>query len=471
MQASHVGKTATRQITPALLVTGAVSAIASLLYGYDTGIISGALLQMDEDLGVGTWWKSAITGGILLGAIIGALSCSRISGAIGRRRTLLLIACIFLLGTASSSLAPEPVTLTLARVLLGFAVGGATQTVPMYVAELAPPRYRGAMVLTFQVGIGIGILSSTLVGALNLLHWRLMIGLAVLPSLVLLALAWILGESPRWLVSQNRPEDARRVLQHLRPEGSAIDSELQSIIDNERQEEQAQERGGWQGLLQPWVRPALILGCGIAAFTQLSGIEMIVYFAPTILTDNGFTDSAALNVSAGLGVTYLVMQILGMLIVDRVGRRRLSLIMIPGAALSLFVLGALFLSGHNGEGAIAFIIASIIIFMLFNAGGLQLMGWLTGAEIYPLSVRDAGTSAQSASLWGTNLIITVTLLPILETIGAGATMWMYGLFNVLAWLFIYWRMPEFTGHSLEQIEQQLQKGQFRPSDFQRVRRR
>jgi sugar porter (SP) family MFS transporter len=455
-------------MTPTLLVAAAVSAIASLLYGYDTGIISGALLQIGPQLHAGTGWKSIIAGAILLGAIIGALGSSRLSEVMGRKRTLLIISLIYVIGTLASSLAPTPVTLSAARVILGLAVGGATQTVPMYVAELAPPRRRGTLVLTFQVGIGVGILVSTLVGALKLLDWRVMIGLAVIPAVILFLLGLLLAESPRWLVGRDRYDEARDVLRRIRPTGVNVGPELESIVEIEHEERDAGENGGWSGLAKHWVRPALIVGCGIAAFTQLSGIEMIVYFAPTILTDNGFSAATALDVSAGLGASYLVMQLVGMGIVDKVGRRRLSLIMIPGAAVALFVLGALFVTGNDDQGTVTFIIVAIIVFMLFNAGGLQLMGWLTGSEIYPLAVRGAGTSAQSATLWGVNLIITVTLLPILTAIGAGATMWMYGVFNVLAWIFIFRRMPELTGHSLEQIEQQLHLGKFKPKDFRRL---
>jgi sugar porter (SP) family MFS transporter len=457
------------RMTPALIMAAAVSAIASLLYGYDTGIISGALLQIGHQFHIGTGWESVIAASILLGAIIGALSCSRLSEALGRKRTLLIISLIFVVGTTASSLSPTPLLLSLSRIVLGFAVGGATQTVPMYVAELAPPRRRGALVLTFQVGIGVGILVSTIVGALQLFDWRVAIGMAAAPAALLFLLGLALPESPRWLVGRDRYEEAQAVLTRIRPAGVNVTPELQSIIEIEQEELEAGERGGWSGLFQPWVRPALIVGCGIAAFTQLSGIEMIVYFAPTILTDNGFSTTAALNVSVGLGLSYLVMQIIGMAIVDKVGRRRLTLIMVPGAAISLFVLGTLFITGNTDRHTVAFIIGSIILFMLFNAGGLQLMGWLTGSEIYPLAVRGAGTSAQSATLWGTNLLITLTLLPILEAIGAGATMWMYGIFNVIAWVFIFRRMPELTGHSLEQIEQQLHFGKFRPKDFADLR--
>jgi len=168
-----------------------------------------------------------------------------------------------------------------------------------------------------------------------------------------------------------------------------------------------------------------------------------------------------------LGVTYLVMMIVGLSIVDRVGRRRLSMIMIPGAALSLIALGAIFVFELDGKSTTGLIIACLIVFMFFNAGGLQLMGWLTGSEIYPLAVRSAGTAAQSATLWSTNLLITLTLLTMIEGIGVGETFWVYAAFNLAALLFVYLRMPELTGRSLEQIEGSLQRGHFRPKDFER----
>ncbi|WP_156746018.1 MFS transporter, partial [Mycobacterium sp. 1423905.2] len=222
---------------------------------------------------------------------------------------------------------------------------------------------------------------------------------------------------------------------------------------------------GWAGLRERWVRPALILGCGIAVFTQLSGIEMIIYYSPTILTDNGFDTSVALDVSVGLGFTYLLAQLVGLAVIDKVGRRRLTLIMIPGAAASLLGLGLLFVTGNSGRDSVPLIVTCLIVFMLFNAGGLQLMGWLTGSETYPLAVRPAGAAAQSAAMWGTNVVITLTLLTTINTIGVGPSMWLYALFNVCAWLFVFFRMPDLTGRSLEEIEGKLAEGKFRPADF------
>jgi MFS family permease len=319
-------------------------------------------------------------------------------------------------------------------------------------------------VLCFQIAIGVGIVIATVVGASESVPWRWSIGAAAVPAALMLALLLRLPESPRWLVKNERRDDAHAVLQRVRPEGYDVDGELDEMAGLAREEKTASTRG-WPGLRAAWIRPALVLGCGIAVFTQLSGIEMIIYYSPTILTDNGFSTSVALQVSVALGVSYLVAQLVGLTIIDRVGRRRLTLIMIPGAAASLFVLGALFVTGHSGRESVPFIVACLVVFMLFNAGGLQLMGWLTGSETYPLAVRPAATAVQSATLWGTNLLITLTLLTLISGIGVGPSMWLYGAFNVAAWIFVYLRMPDLTGHSLEDIESRLRAGHFRPKDF------
>ena len=257
---------------------------------------------------------------------------ARLSEILGRKRTILIISAVFVIGTLAASLAPSPLTLALARVLLGMAVGGATQTIPMFVAELSPPQIRGRLVLAFQVAIGIGILTATIAGASQLLDWRWMIGLATLPAALLFVLMLPAPESPRWLVKVNRNDEARSNLRRVRGV-DAVEDELRDINDVEEQRRQASARG-WKGLSQAWVRPALIMGCGMALFTQLSSIEMVVYFTPTILTGVGFEESGALYVSVALAVTYVIMNVVGLLIVDRVGRRRLSLIMTPGAALA-----------------------------------------------------------------------------------------------------------------------------------------
>ncbi len=454
------GAAGTPQLTALLVGTAIVSAIAGFLYGYDTGIISGALLQIADEFKIGHGWQQVIAAGILVGAVIGALVGARLSERFGRKRTILIISTVFVVGTVACSLAPTAATLALSRVLLGMAVGGATQTVPMFVAELSPPQVRGRLVLAFQVAIGVGILTATIVGASQQFSWRWMIGLAAVPAAAFLLLMLRAPESPRWLVKVDRKDEARNSLQRVRGVED-VEAELDDVVAVEEEERRA-PISGWKGLSRPWVRPAVIMGCGMALFTQLSGIEMIVYYTPTILTDVGFAEASALLVSVALAVTYVIMNVVGLAIVDRVGRRRLSLIMTPGAALALLVLGVVFLTGKVSAGSAPFIIACLITFMFFTAGGLQVMGWLTGSEIYPLGVRGAGTSAQAATLWGSNVVITLTLLTTINLIGVGPTMWMYAGFNVLAFLFVLRYFPEVAGRSLEDIETSLREGTFHP---------
>jgi sugar porter (SP) family MFS transporter len=452
------------RLTRRLLTVALVPAISGALYGYDTGIISGALLQISRDFRIAEDWKQVIAASILLGAVIGALVCSYLSQRLGRKRTLTIVGAVFVVGALWCSVSPDPMLLSLGRVVLGFAVGGSTQTAPMYVAELAPKQYRGRLVLCFQIAIGVGILIATMIGASEFIPWRVSIGMATVPAALMLGVLLRLPESPRWLINQGHADEARQMLEQARPPGYDVEEELHEMTQLARAE-QAAGAGGWFALRLAWVRPALILGCGIAIFTQLSGVEMIIYYSPTILTSNGFAADHALDVSVGLGFSYLLAQLVGLSIIDRVGRRRLTLLMIPGAALSLFVLGCLFLAGENSPDYVPLIVLCLLAFMLFNAGGLQLMGWLTGSETYPLAVRAAGTAAQSAALWGTNLLITLTLLTTISVIGVGPLMWLYALFNVCAWCFVFVRMPDLTGRSLEEIESKLAEGKFRPADF------
>jgi len=456
---AHDGTEASR-LNHLLVLTALASAISGFLYGYDTGIVSGALLQIRRDFDTGSGMEQVIAASILFGAVLGALAGSQLSERWGRHKTILLIAAVFVVGTLASSVAPSATTLSLARIVLGFAVGAATQTVPMFVAELSPAKYRGRLVLTFQVAIGVGILVATIVGASQQFSWRISVGMAAVPAAVLLALMIPLPESPRWLVKMDRIDDARSNLARVRT-GGDLEAELREIQDVEQQERKAPRRG-FDGLRQAWVRPALVVGVGIAIFTQLSGIEMIIYYTPTILTDVGFTESAALNASVALAVTYLVMMLIGFAIIDRVGRRRLTLVMIPGAAVALAVLGTVFVVGGDNADTAWLLITCLIVFMVFNAGGLQLMGWLTGSEVYPLPVRGAGTAVQSASLWGTNMLITLTLLTMINAIGVGPSMWVYALFNVAAWIFVFKKFPELNGRSLEDIETALRNDDFRP---------
>jgi hypothetical protein len=194
----------------------------------------------------------------------------------------------------------------------------------------------------------------------------------------------------------------------------------------------------------------------------LSGIEMMIYYTPTFLTQAGFGHSAALLAALGVAITYLLMTFLGKLVVDHIGRRALTLWMMPFAALALVVLGAVFHFDIGGEHRGAFVVACLIAFMVFNAGGIQVIGWLIGSEIYPLRIRDRATGAHAAMLWGSNLLLTGTALSMTHWLGVGGAMWVYAGLNALGFLFVFVCLPETKGRSLEEVEESLHDGTFGP---------
>ena len=403
------------------VITG-VTAIAGFLYGYDTGIISGALLPISSEFHLGHRLQEIVASAILVGAVIGALSCGTISERIGRKRTIMTVACVFCAGSLCSSLSPNPLILALSRVLLGFAVGGSSQVTPMYIAELAPPSRRGRLVISFNLSIGVGILVANVVGFTlqDIWSWRWMIAVAVVPAVILFLCMLRLPESPRWLAENVSMERARAVLERVREPNADLSFELNEI-------RQVVDEGGsgrkacWGMLLEPWIRPAAIAAFGVAAFTQLGGLETMIYYTPTVLHGAGFGKSAALLASLGVSIVFVSMTAIGRQIVDRVGRRRLTLVMVPGTVVSLIVLGAMFQMGMaKSQTGSLWLVVCLLIYMVFNAGGVQVIGWLMGSEMFPLAIRGKASSVHAATLWGSNLIITSTALSTVALLGRAA---------------------------------------------------
>jgi sugar porter (SP) family MFS transporter len=440
------------------------AALGGLLYGYDTGVISGTLISIGHEFHIGNGVKEFITAAILAGAVLGAFITAWLSRRIGRRRTVMIVAAVFIVGVVFSGLSPGPTTLVLSRLFLGLAVGGSTQVIPTYVAELSPADRRGRLVTLFSCGIGVGILSAAVVNLLltNLVSWRLLIMLSAVPAIVLLLGMISLPESPRWLVDQGHDSSAGRVLRWVRSSSDDADSELDDIRSVAEEEKGDGGKGAnWSRLREKWVRPAIIAGVGVAILTQITGLEMMIYYTPTILTQAGFPHAFALWANVGVGVVYLAMTITGSRLVDLVGRRRLPLITLPGSALSLGAFGALFLFGGKHLNPVLSLLF-LLLFMFFQSGGLQVIGWLLESELYPLRVRPAATSLQAMALWGSDLLVTVTALTLVLWLGLGGAMWVYAGLNVIAWIFIFFRLPETKNRSLENIERSLRDGSFLP---------
>ncbi|WP_220035620.1 MULTISPECIES: sugar porter family MFS transporter [unclassified Curtobacterium] len=442
-----------------------IAALGGLLYGYDTGVISGTLISIGKDFGIGNGVKQLITAAILAGAVLGAFCSSWLSRRIGRRRTIMIVAAVFVLGVVFAGLSPGPTTLVLSRLFLGLAVGGSTQVIPTYVAELSPRERRGRMVTLFSCAIGIGILSAAFVNVAldDVLSWRWLIMLSGVPAIVLLLGMFVLPESPRWLVHAGRDDDAGTVLRWVRRSPADAGDELDDIRSVADREQNGGTGGGaaWSQLRERWVRPALVAGVGVAILTQITGLEMMIYYTPTILTQAGFPHAFALWANVGVGAVYLLMTFIGSRLVDRIGRRRLPLLTLPFSAASLAAFGALFLFGGDHLNPVLSLLF-LLLFMFFQSGGLQVIGWLLESELYPLTVRPAATSLQAMTLWGSDLLVTVTALTLVLWLGLGGAMWVYAGLNVVAWVFIFFRLPETKNRSLEDIERSLRDGVFLP---------
>jgi sugar porter (SP) family MFS transporter len=429
----------------------AIAAIGGFLFGYDTGVISGALLLIKGDLGASTFEQSAIVGSLLLGAMAGAVLSGYLAGAIGRRPTKIISGCIFTVAAIWSALSPTVWVLIVARFVLGISVGTASFVSPMYIGELAPKKIRGGLVSFNQLMITSGILVAYIVDfALKDVsnNWRWMLGLGAIPGIALAVGMFLMPESPRWLVEEGREDEARDVLDRAR-EHEDVDDEIEEIRDV------AQESARARDLLGKAVRPMLIVGLGLAIFQQLVGINTVIYFAPTIFQLAGVSTSAAIGQTVFIGVTNVVFTIVAVLLLDTLGRRVFLLIGTAGLTIALLGLGLFFQvpSIKADYGWLA--LASLILYIASFAVGLGPVFWLMIAEIFPLKMRSAGMSVCTVANWGFNFLVSFTFLQLISTAGKGGTFFIYAGLGVLALIFFAWMVPETRGRSLEEIESDL----------------
>ncbi|MGW7515301.1 sugar porter family MFS transporter [Streptomyces sp. NPDC054796] len=451
---------------PALLYAVAgISALGGLLFGYDTGIISSALLDLAKDLELSTREREIVVSAILVGAMIGAPVSGVLSARHGRRPVIVVVAVVFAGGSLASAAADSMSALVAARLLLGLAVGGASNTVPVYIAETAPPALRGRLIVLFQLMVALGQLLSYLVGyaLAGPGGWRWMFGLAALPALVLMAGMLPLPESPRWLVERGRHGVAERELSRLRGPAHDVAAEVEEITSLCREGDRAPRglRATLRALRSPWVRPALLVALGIAAFSQLTGINAMVYYAPTLLSEAGFGDSVALLAGVGIGLMLVLAGVTGAVSVDKVGRRRLLLWLLPASGAAMAVMGVAFLSGGGSAVQRWTVVGALFAYIFFNGASMQAVVWLIAPEVLPLAVRGPATSTATATLWGFDLLIAVTALTSVQVFGLTPTLLCYAAMNGLCWVFVLRRVPETRGRTLEDIEQGLRAGVLR----------
>ena len=434
-----------------VIVTAATAGLAGLLFGYDTGVIAGALLQITPDFGLGSFESGLVVGAVPIGAVLGAWSASSTADRYGRRSLILAAGIIFIIGAIVSALSPDTLILVASRVVIGVAIGVASAVAPVYISEVAPPDIRGRLVTFFQLAVTVGILVAYLVGlgfANTDEGWRWMLGVGAIPALALVIGIVRLPPSPRWLLMVNREDDARAALHRVRTEGpEQIELEIKEI-----QASMAVSEGSWRDLLAPAVKAALVVGIGLAILQQITGINTVIYYAPTIIQATGIdSDFSSILASLGVGIINVVMTVVALRLLDSKGRREMLFIGVSGISLSLFLLGLAFLIGADKTFATVMAIGSLMLFVSSFAISLGPIFWLLNAEIYPLSVRSKAASAGTMTNWFFNFLVSLTFLPLIDLLSRTGAFWFYGAIGLVTLWFCWKFVPETKGRSLEQI--------------------
>lgn len=433
------------------------AALAGLLFGYDTGIISGAILFLKKDFVLSSFQIEMVVSAVLFGALLGSGMSGRVSDWFGRRKVLLFTAVTFVLGSLATAFSPNITALIIGRIIVGIAIGVGSFTAPLYLAEIAPKRIRGMLVSLNQLAITIGIVFSYLINYYFSARgqWSWMLGLGVVPAIILLIGALYLPESPRWLILKGWDKKASRILQTIRG-----NEDITKEFDEIRQMVKI-EQGTHRLLLAKWVRPIVFISLGLSFFQQVTGINAIVYYAPTILEMAGFTSAGnAILATLGIGIMNVLFTIISLPLIDRWGRRPLLLFGLVGMFISLLIMGIAF--GNPTFTALRWIaVASMVLYIASFAMSLGPIMWLIISEIFPLNIRGVGASLAISASWAFNMLVSLTFLTLIQWIGTSYTFWLYAVLCVLSWIFVYFIVPETKNCSLEQIESNLRLG--RPS--------
>ena len=433
-----------------------IAALAGILFGYDTGVVSGAILFIHDEYHLTAQTNGLVVSAVLFGALLGAMFSGRLADQLGRRKLLISDATIFIIGTLITALGTSIETITLGRIVVGVAIGVASYVAPLYISEIAPAKYRGALVSLNQLAITLGILLSYMVdyefsqyGA-----WRWMFAAGVVPAIGFFIGLLFLPDSPRWIASRGDLKTAFDILQRIHGSTSLAKQELVSIQESLQKQNQS-----WRMLFSPFVRSTLTIGIGLAVLQQVTGINTIIYYAPTIFKMAGFqTASSAILATMSVGVTFVIFTLVALPLIDTLGRRPLLLIGLGGMALSLLGLSWAFHYATPLPSLKWIAVGGMLFYIACFAFSLGPIMWLMIAEIYPLRVRGLGSSLATSANWGSNMLVAYTFLSFVETFGASGTFFIYFVISALGMFFIYYLVPETKSITLEQIESSLQAG-------------
>lgn len=434
-----------------------IATFGGLLFGYDTGVINGALEPMKADLGMTAQIEGFVVSILIFGAALGAIIGGKLSDIRGRRENILMLAVIFAVGTLGCVFAPSWEVLAVFRFILGLAVGGASATVPVYLSEISPVERRGSLVTRNEVMIVSGQFAAFIINFIifrvageNPDVWRFMLAVAVLPAFVLFFGMLRMPESPRWLVSKERDAEALEVLKQVRsPERAEAEMAEVHLL---AEEEKASQTGGASDLGVRWIRRLIFIGVGLGVFQQFTGINSVMYYGTQLLQDAGFSNSAAIAANILNGLASVLGITVGLLLMNRIDRRKMLLggFILTTTFHILVGLSALLLP--DGTAKAIFILIFVVLFVFCMQGTIGPLVWLMLAEIFPLKIRSFAIGICVFTLWIANAVVALLFPVVVEALDIAPTFFIFAGLGLLAIWFIATQVPETRGKSLEELE-------------------
>lgn len=443
-------------------IIAVIATFGGLLFGYDTGVINGALEPLRDDLSLTSFTEGFVVSILIFGAAIGALVGGRLSDRYGRRHNIIMLALVFMVGTLGCVLSPSWEILAVFRFVLGLAVGGASATVPVYLSEISPVERRGSLVTRNEVMIVSGQFAAFVINAIifNIWGehesvWRFMLLVAVAPAIVLFFGMLRMPESPRWLVLQGREDEALEVLRQVRSEERA-QAEM-AEVHRLAEEEKLAKTGGVTDLSVRWIRRLIYIGVGLGVANQITGINSVMYYGTQLLSDAGFSSSAAIIANTLNGLFSVLGITVGIFLMNKVNRRTM---LIAGFSLTttfhlLVGLSALLLP--DGTVKAYFILVFVVLFVFCMQGTIGPLAWLMLAEIFPLKIRSFAIGLCVFALWIANAAIALLFPPVVAAFGIAATFFIFVGLGVIALIFCITQVPETRGQTLEELETRFRK--------------
>jgi sugar porter (SP) family MFS transporter len=442
-----------------------IATFGGLLFGYDTGVINGALRPMAAELGLNPFTEGVVTSSLIFAAAIGAMLCGRLSDGWGRRKTIILLAVLFFVGTLFVVAAPGLTVLVIGRVLLGLAVGGASTVVPVFLAEMAPYEIRGSLAGRNELMIVTGQLAAFVVNAIigNALGhldgvWRIMFAICALPAIALFFGMLRMPESPRWLVEKGRRADALAVLKTVRSEDRA-EAEMRDL-ERITAEEAVETQLGWRAVFSNKnLLRILLIGIGVGIAQQLTGINSIMYFGQTVLVESGFDESAALIANIAPGVIAVVGAIIALAMMDRFDRRKTFITGLTLTTASHLLIALASMTLPVGNPARPWVILLLVVLFVGSMQTfLNVAVWVYLSEIFPLHMRGFGMGVAVFMLWVTNGFLSLYFLSLVDAVGITGTFYLFAGVGALALLFVWRFVPETRGRTLEELEEDVTTG-------------